>query len=309
MNKLNFSPYHPLYWPTWVLLAILWMIAQLPNGIRLFFGKGFGKILYYSLPNTKKITEVNLKLCFPTMTKKERATLTKKNFTSLGIALIESTMALFLSAKKLKKNYRFHGLENLELAFKKGKGILLIAPHFTTIEIVARILGMDDHFGVMYRPHKKKMIAYLHERFRKRHFKTYIPNNRMHQLFRALKQNKAIWYAFDIDAGIKKSVFAPFFGIPTATLNTVSRIAALSHAAVIPMTYYRRDNTFSYDIYFSKPLEDFPSMDFLTDATRLNGFLEASISRQPDQYLWQYKRFKTRPNRKEKRFYTTTGRS
>ena len=210
----------------------------------------------------------------------------------------------FYRKKKLKKYYQLHGLEHVETALKKGKGILLIAPHFTCVEIAARFIGMHENFGVMYRPHKKKLIAYLHERFRKRHFKTYIPNNRMHQLFRALKQNKAIWYAFDIDAGLKKSVFAPFFGIPTATLNTVSRIAAISQAAIVPMTYFRRTNEFGYDIVLSPPLDNFPSGDFIIDATRLNKLLEASIRQKPEQYMWQYKRFKTRPHRKEKRFYS-----
>ena len=100
MKKLNLLPFHPTYWPAWFLILLLLWIAHLPNRLRLFVGKGIGKILYFSLKNTRKVTDVNLQLCFPELTKKNRILLSKKNFSSLGIALIESIMALFLPEKK-----------------------------------------------------------------------------------------------------------------------------------------------------------------------------------------------------------------
>lgn len=105
----------------------------------------------------------------------------------------------------------------------------------------------------------------------------------------------AIWYAYDIDAGPKHSVFAPFFGIPTASLTSASRIAHISGAAVIPISFHRRDSDLGYDVLLSPPLENFPSNDPITDATRLNAIIEEAIRNKPEQYVWQYKRFKTRP--------------
>jgi KDO2-lipid IV(A) lauroyltransferase len=52
----------------------------------------------------------------------------------------------------------------------------------------------------------------------------------------------------------------------------------------------------------SPPIENFPSEDILTDAARLNAILEKAIRNKPEQYVWQYKRFKTRPEG-EARFY------
>lgn len=303
MSKSKLTPLQVSYWPAWTLLGFLWILAQLPVVLQLFFGKGLGKILYFFPSTPKQTTRVNLQLCFPELSTKQRNQLAKKNFESLGIAFIEFVMALFLPSKKLESRYQLHGLEHAQEAFKKGKGIILLTPHFTCVEIAARFIGMQDNFGVMYRPHKKKFISFIHERFRKRHFSTYIPNNQMHKLIKALHRNKAIWYAYDIDAGVKKSVFAPFFGIPTATLTTVSRIVQLSDAAVIPMAYYRRENELHYDIVLSPPVENFPSNDLLADAIRLNRLLEKMIRQKPDQYVWQYKRFKTRPDRSERRFY------
>lgn len=226
----------------------------------------------------------------------------KKNYASLGVGLIEAGMAWWLPDKKLQAIYKIHGIEHVDAAYAKGKGIILLGPHFTSLEMIGRLLGMQYSFAVMYRPHKKALVSFIHEKFRKKKSTQYIPRHRMRELLRALSNNTAIWYAYDVDGGKKSSVFAPFFGVQTASLTSVSRIVKLSDAAVVPISFYRRDNEFGYDIYLSPALENFPSQSLQDDATRLNAVLESAIRYKPEQYVWQYKRFKTRPDG-EKRFY------
>jgi KDO2-lipid IV(A) lauroyltransferase len=300
--KKQSSLFSPIYWPAWLGLGFLWLITCLPYRLQLKIGAGLGMLLYYIPSKLKHITQVNIKHCLPELTPKQQKIIVKKNFASLGIGLIEVAMAWWLSDEKLNCIYTLHGLEHAEKAFEKGKGIILLGPHFTCLEIVGRMVGMKYSFGVMYRPHKKRFISFIHERFREQHYVNYIPRHRIRTLLSALKNNMAIWYAYDIDAGKKHSVFAPFFGIPTASLTSVSRISRLSGAAIVPISFYRRDNEFGYDIYLSPPLENFPTADLTADATFLNSLLEHAIRNKPEQYVWQYKRFKTRPSG-EKRFY------
>lgn len=302
MNKKFLSLAHPRYWPAWLGLGILWVITRLPYQWQIRVGGVLGKILYSFPTKIKHITATNVKLCFPDLTPEEQLALIKKNFTALGIGLIESGMAWWLPDKKLNCLFKVHGYEHVEAGFAKGKGVILLGPHFTCLEIIGRLLSMQYPFAVMYRPHKKRIIAYIHERFRKRNAVQYIARHRMRELLRALNDNKSIWYAYDVDGGKKRSVFAPFFGVPTASLTAITRIVQLSGATVVPISFYRRDNEFGYDIFLSPPLESFPGDNLQEDATRLNAALEESIRRKPEQYLWQYKRFKTRPNG-ETRFY------
>lgn len=148
------------------------------------------------------------------------------------------------------------------------------------------------------------MVSFIHERFRKRDSVQFVQRHRMRDLLRVLEDNRAIWYAYDVDGGNKRTVFAPLFGIQTASLTTVTRIVKRSGAMVIPISFYRRDEgkEIGYDIFLSPPLENFPSGDLVEDATRLNATVEQGILKKPEQYVWQYKRFKTRPEG-EKRFY------
>lgn len=289
-------------WLAWIILGLLWIILQLPYRARLLVGKYIGKCLLFFPTSMKHTTEINLQLCFPELSPKQRNTLMKKNFDSLGMALIESAMAWLCKDEALRPLYQLHGYEHIEKAFAQHRGILLIAPHFLCVELAARFVGQHHQFGIFYREHKKSWIAFLHKRFRQRHFKHYIPSHRIKRLLTALKQNQAIWYAYDIDPGAKRGIFAPFFGEQAASLTTVTEIVRLSQAAVIPMHYARRDDNSGYDIYFHPRVEPFPHDSVLTDATQLNAAIEAAIRQHPDQYVWQYKRFKTRPPG-EKRFY------
>lgn len=300
--KKKFAPFSPLYWPIWCLFGFLWLLTRLPYRWQIALGSRMGKFLYLFPTKLKHTTLINLQICFPHLTSKEHLALAKKNFASLGIGIMEAAMAWWLPDHKINNLYKIHGLEHAEKAFSQGKGIILIGPHFTCLEMVGRLIRKHYTFGVMYRPHKKAFISYIHERFRKKHYVQYISRNRLRDLFKALENNMAIWYAYDIDAGPKHSVFAPLFNVPAASLTSASRIAHRSGAAVIPIHFSRRDDNSGYDVMLSPPLENFPTEDPLADATRLNVILEEAIRHKPEQYVWQYKRFKTRPEG-EKRFY------
>src|SRR5580704_9026820 len=106
--------------PAWIALGLLWMLIQLPHRLRINIGKILGTLAFLFPTQAKYTTELNLKLCFPHLTEKERKTLAKKNFISLGIALMESAMAWLASKKQLQSLYTLHGYEHIQKAFQQG---------------------------------------------------------------------------------------------------------------------------------------------------------------------------------------------
>lgn len=300
-NRLRFF-INPLYWPIWLLICPLWLITHLPYKTQLRWGKGLGKLLYCFPSKIRSTTEINIKLCFPELSAEKQKKLIKRNFENLGIGLLETAMAWWLPDNKLEPMLHIQGLEHGQKALARGKGVILLSPHFACLEMIGRLIAMKHRFTAMYRPHKKHFINFLLESFRSKQRVTYIPRNRMRTLTTALQNNEPVWYAYDIDGGKKRSVFAPFFGIQTASLTALSRLAQLTGAAIIPIQFFRRDDHSGYEIILSPALETVPSENPVADATRLNKCLEEAIRRKPEQYIWQYKRFKTRPDG-EKRFY------
>ena len=108
------------------------------------------------------------------------------------------------------------------------------------------------------------------------------------------KSDAPFLYLPDQDFGRNDSIFVNFFGIPTATITGLSRIAGMTKAKVIPAIPTRNaDNTVTLRFY--PAWENFPSDDVVADTQRMNDFIEARARENSEQYFWLHKRFKTRP--------------
>jgi Kdo2-lipid IVA lauroyltransferase/acyltransferase len=292
----------PKYWPIWLLFGLLRAFALLPYSIAIKLGAALGYLLGLLPLEIKHCTNVNLALCFPELSLENREILLKKNFISVGIGVIETAFAWFASPKKLAHLGHFEGVDQLHAALSTGKGAILISPHLTTLQIAGRLSCFKQPFAVVYREQKNPVVNYIMERRLKQYYLNTIPKGNLREILRCLKNNIPIWYTPDIDAGLKNSIFVPFFGVPAATITATTRLAKKSDAAVIPIFFYRRENGSGYDIIVKPRLENFPTNDLTKDTQTINKILEDGIREKPEQYIWQYKRFKTRPAG-EKRFY------
>lgn len=285
----------PRHWPTWLLLGLGWCLAQLPWPLQRRLGRGLGRLLYHLARRRRRIARINLKLCFPGKDALERDLLLRRHFRSLGMGVVETAMSWWTPAHRLAHRYQLEGLEHLQAALARGRGVILLSAHFTTLEIGGRLLAQRAPFHVLYRSHKNPVFERVMRRARERHFERAIAREDMRGFLRSLKQNMPVWYAPDQDYGREKSVFAPFFGVPAATITATSRLAAASGAAVVPFFPERRADGRGYVLRLYPALEGFPGESPEADAARINALIEERIRARPEQYLWVHRRFKTRP--------------
>ena len=285
----------PRYWPTWLGLGVMWSLAHLPFATQLRLGRLLGWLLKRLGGRRRHIAEVNLRLCLPELSEAQRQLLLEKHLDAVGIAFIETAMSWFTPTEKLRPLVQVHGLEHLQTAFAGGKGAMVLMGHFTTMELIARLLALHTPLHVTYREHKNALYQYMLERMHRRHCAAIVAHTDMRGMYRALKNNEALWYAPDQNYAGKLSAFAPFFGVPAATITATSRIAQTSGALVIPVLAERLPGTRGYRITLQAPLSDYPSGDLAADAARINAAIERQARRIPEQYLWVHRRFKTRP--------------
>lgn len=288
---------HPRYWPTWLLFALWFLAAQLPYRWQLAIGRGLGRLMLRLAKSRRTIAVRNLALCFPEMSEEARAELLRRNFDSNGIALMETGMAWFRSSKWLRKRLHIEGLEYLQEPQSRGQGVVLMAMHFTTLEIGAAFMAMCHKVDGMYRPHKNPVYDYMQRKGRERHGEDSEVYQRkdVRGMLRALQRGRAVWYAPDQDYGIKQGVFAPLFGVPAATVTGTSRFARVGRAQVVPYTVTRLPGDAGYKVKVYPPIEEIPSGDELRDAVLVNQFVEGRMRENPEQYMWVHRRFKTRP--------------
>ena len=286
---------HPRHWFALFSLALLWMGTRLPYSVQMYAGSVLGRSLYYLMPWRRIVAETNTNLIFPDWSAEKKHQFVKKNFRSLGMSLLETSLSWWGKDKMLAPLCHIEGLEHLQNAMDKEKGVILLSAHFTCLEIGGRLLSMHQPFYVVYKSSKNPLYETVIKRSREEHFTRAIDRHDMRSFIRSLKDKKAVWYAPDQDFGPWHSVFAPFMGVMTASLKAPAKIAKMSGALVVPFFPQRLDGNKGYKLTILPALENFPVGDEVQDARRINELIEAQVKKVPEQYLWVHCRFKTRP--------------
>jgi len=287
----------PKYWPTWFALGVLRLCTLLPYPLLMGLGRQLGLLTYLLMPRRRHIVKINIRLCFPQLSAAEQQNYVKQSFASVGMSVFEIGLCWWGSHAKLMKLHQPEGLKHLNAALAKGKGVIILASHFTTLEIAGTLLAKHiDILNIVYKRAHNPLFEWFIQKKRNANNAKLIKHTRIRDMIRALKKGEIIWYSPDQDFGEKDSVFAPFMGVPTCTLISTQRLAKITHAPVVPFYAERLADNSGYAFHFSAAIENFPSGDDVVDSTAINHAIELQIAQTPVQYLWGHRRFKSRPN-------------
>ena len=290
----------PRTWPTWAGLGALRLVHALPYRWQLALGSAVGDLLYRFMPARREVARINLALCFPQLDAQARTRVLRGHFRSIGMSMAELAMSWWGNDARMTPLAEIEGIEHLQGALAAGRGVILLTGHFTTMELCSHILSAAAPFDAMYRPMRNAAMDWVVKRARDRRRNTTIfARDDIRAMIKSLKSGHAVWYGPDQDYGREHSVFAPFFGVPAATITSTARFARMTGAAVVPYFPSRLPDG-RYRIRVLPALEAFPTGDELADATRINALVEAAIVDCPEQYLWIHRRFKTRPEGMER---------
>ena len=270
------------------------LTAALPIGFTLAIHRLIGRAMYRLVRRQRNTVLRNLELCFPELTLPEREALAKRNFEAIGAFWAECAIGWFGSERKIESLFDVVGLEHLQAALAKSRGVILFTGHFTAIEICGRALKRSmPNFAVMYAERSNPVIDEMQRRGRRRVAHESIPHDNIRMMLRSLKRNAAIWYA--PDQYYEGGALVPFFHELACTNAATSKLARMTGATVVPMSYRRRDGEARYEVRFHPPPADFPTGDENADTRRLVRLLEDFIRVCPEQYIWNHRKFKGRP--------------
>lgn len=286
---------HPRYWLIWLGVGLMVLLTILPHRLQIMIGSALGKLGIVFGKRRRRVVEVNIRLCFPDLDADAQKHLVRRVFRSTGISLIETARVWFWSAGPLTDRVTVHGLEHLAQASAQGKGVILLGAHYSTLDYCGAALSQFIGVDVIYRPNKNPLLDTLMTRGRVKNFPNSIERGDIRAVLQNLRKGHTVWYGPDQDFGRKNAVFAPFFGVPAATITATSRIAKISGSPIVFLRHYRRADDDHYDIYLSEPINDFPGVSPDADAARVNQLIEDAVRPYPEQYWWVHRRFKTRP--------------
>lgn len=306
VEKAEFSSslYHPKHWPMWFAVLLMRITQFLPLSWQMALGKGIGRLVMKFAGRRTHTARRNLALCFPQMSPQAREQLLVRNFEETGKALFDTINAWWWSDTKVQEHMSITGQEYVQQTLDAGHGVILFAVHCLPLEMGARIFGQFQPGVGVYRPHNNPVMEYLQVKGRLRSNKGLVPKRDLRQMVRCLRNPDVIWYTADQDFGRSSAVFIPFFAVPdAATITGATTLAKLGKAKVLPFFVERTAGDKGYQIEIMPPLAQFPGEDEVADAVRGNHIIEDLINRNPAQYMWLHRRFKTRPNPTDKSLY------
>jgi Kdo2-lipid IVA lauroyltransferase/acyltransferase len=271
----------------------MWLIHFLPLAVVAAIGNALGALLYWLIPERRRVTRINLAKCFPQMQEAERERLARASFRAFARSFLERGILWWAPTARVARLVRVEGVEHLK-ALSTNR-VVLFGPHFVGLDAVVR-LNIDFPMVSTYSRQKDAFLDAVIYRGRTRFGGEVFPRQAgLRPALRAIKAGAMYYYLPDMDLRPKRQLFVPFFGVPAATVTGLSYIARLTGAAVVPCVTRMLPGGGGYVVRLYPAWNDFPSGDDAADARRMVAFIEERVREMPEQYLWMHKRFKSRP--------------
>jgi KDO2-lipid IV(A) lauroyltransferase len=282
------------YVTTRASIAFMQGLALLPLSWIRALGAGLGWALYALVGSRRRVVQTNYSLCFPERSEAERRKLTQQTFVYFAQAWLDRAWLWHAPKGWVQRRVKLTGAVS-EVAGTDPTVIFL--PHFVGLDAAwaGVALAVPRLSTTIYTDQSNKLVDQWILRGRQRfgHLRLFGRVDGVKPIVAALREGQPLYLLPDMDFGPEDSVFVPFYGIPTATVPSLSRFARLGRAKVVPLL--PRITAAGYEVQVLTAWDDFPSDDAVLDTARMNASLQDYIATMPAQYYWVHKRFKTRP--------------
>lgn len=293
--RFDWTMLRPKHWGTWCIVAVVLILSVLPRRLALKLGDYVGSQFYRRNAKRREVARINVAMCFPQMPERDRERLVEEHFKLYGKAIVDLGFCWWGARRNIQRWITFRGLDDCLKMTEGGQNVILFTPHVVSLDFGG--IGISLHksgVSMMKRP-PDPLLSWLMWRGRSRFGGRILMRDQgLRPFVRGVREGRIGYFMPDEDFGPDQSVFAPFFGIPTATLPVLGTLAKLSNAVAVP-AFTRLLDSGHYEVIIGEPLQSFPTGDDVEDATRMNAALESLIRSSPGQYMWTLKWFKTRP--------------
>jgi Kdo2-lipid IVA lauroyltransferase/acyltransferase len=276
------------------VVLIMRLLVPLPLAWLRGLGWVLGHVLFALARSRRHIVQVNLRLCFPHCSDRQRGQMARRHFVRVAQSLLDRAWLWHGSEAQLRRRLQMQG----DLTpLKDASPVVILAPHFVGMDAGGIALSVLGHIPMasIYVPQRNAVLDEWVRQGRSRspEARLYFRHQGVKQIVAGLRQGNKLYLLPDMDFGPQESLFVPFFGVQAATVPSLSRFSRLGRAKVL--TVATRMTSSGYSVEIGPIWTDFPSDDVQADTARMNRELEALIATMPEQYYWVHKRFKTRP--------------
>jgi KDO2-lipid IV(A) lauroyltransferase len=280
-----------------LLLALMWLLHWLPLPVLGRLGKIVGSVLFLVMKDRRDITLTNLRLSMPELPNAKRQDIARRHFQGYARSILERAILWWASPARLRRLIKVvPAVPSAQIA---ERPTILLCPHFVSLEAAGVVVAMAGPACSIYSRQRNAVFDAALRRGRVRFARDpsdlFAREAGVKPIIRAMRGGKPFLMLPDMDFGPRESIFAPFFGIPAATLTAPARLAIATGGQVIPVVARFLPNYRGWQVTFYPAWEDYPGQDIEAATRRMNAFIEERVREAPSEYFWSHKRFKTRP--------------
>ena len=271
------------------LIAGLRIMARVPLRAARALGACVGAIAWRLDTRPARITALNIDICFPRLSLRQRRELCRASLIETGRVVGEMGLAWYGKADALARVVQT--VEGAELIQDlPASGMLILMPHFGNWEILSYALR-EANVTCLYTPPRAPGLEDEMNRVRGRWGATMVPADL--RGLRAIRQTLAdggtVGLLPDQTPSPEGGVRVPFFGHEAMTMTLAHRLLGEKTRAILS-TAQRTPGGF--EIRHVRIDDLIRDPDPVASATALNAAIEAAVLRDPAQYQWEYNRFR-----------------
>lgn len=275
---------------------LLRLLAHLPFSAQRGLGRFLGKRMLRKQGREARITRINLQRCFPEKGTQEIEKLLEDSLIATATMAVETAAVWFRDEKW--RNQLIVGQEGKALfdeAVQDSRGLILLAPHFGNWELAGMCSATHAPTTAIYRKPRLEAMDNMLQRVRSEGDTTMVPasSRGVMAVLKALGRGEMTVILPDQEPAPEGGIFSPFFGQQALTMTLIHRLIEKTSPRVL-MVYARRVENGHILGYF-EPDQAIYSADQQTSVDALNRSIERMVELAPEQYQWEYKRFRKRP--------------
>lgn len=273
-------------------------------------GRAYARV---GLPRVRE-AKINLGIAFPSLSRREREALLIESFANLGRGIAETALLQGPQGDALFERVRIEGDEHIAAIVERGGGAIVASAHLGSWELCAAALAARGYpITSVYRPREDAGLDDLVSGWRAESGMEVLAVGGAAALGlrRALKRGRFVAMLLDQNARRDEGLFVPFFGELACTRSAPAHLAMLFDVPILPVFFYREEDG-GHVARVGAPLElepmpagsepgsereGGPSSEALRrNVLRINRCIEEAIRRDPSQWMWAHRRYRTRPD-------------
>ncbi len=283
----------------------MWLLVRglgiLPRGLARAIGALVGALAYTLFGRLRRVGLKNLTLAYPEWTGDARERTLRCVYRNLGYQLAEFCLMSGYTKEQASRWIEYDGLEHYLAARARGRGVLVVTGHLGAWELSSFYHALVGYpMGLVIRRLDNPLVDRFVNRIRCLHGNRVIHKDDFARgLIASMRAGETVGILMDTNMTPPQGIFVPYFGVDACTGAGLARIALKTDASVLPGFLVWDEPRKKYRLRFGACMNlvrtGDPEADIRLNTAAFTQAIEDAVRRNPEQWLWMHRRWKTRP--------------